>query len=70
MSVAPALFVAAVHLRLEKSAERALDCPAYTVTLLLAALDDDLRLHDDVDVDPDCVPQDLAANILSSGIFL
>lgn len=55
----PPLIVAVFHLRLEEASKDSFSTPTHAVTLLYAALDDNLTVGDDVNVGPDAVAQNL-----------
>ena len=55
--MSPAFVVAIAHLRLKETSKLAISSPSHAVALLYATLNNDLLLHDDVNVDPDAVAQ-------------
>lgn len=62
--------MAASHLRLEEASEDTVNGPSNPVALFDAALHDDFRVHDDVDVDPDAVAQDLIQLLVGVNVLL
>ena len=62
--------MATLHLRLQEPSELAVARPAYAVPLLYAGLNYYVRMHYDVDVDPDAIRQNLVKLRVCVRIFL
>ena len=56
-SVDPPFLVTISHLRLQESPKDSLACPPHPISLLNSALDDCLRVRDDMHVYPDALAQ-------------
>ena len=68
-SMTPSFVVPTGHLRLQEAPESAITSPAHAIALLDPALHDYILANDNMDIDPDTVPQHLVELRIGIGIL-
>ena len=58
------------HLRLQKSSETSVSSPTHSISLLDSALNDDFRVHDNVDINPNAIAKNLIKFLVSVNVLL